>query len=982
MKTRRDRFQTSTYLNIGMSIAFALFGVVVILLVNYHMRRQALDEARSKVMLLLDRSLATHTYFTHQLKPRLFELTDPITSQNYFDPVWMSSTYAVREIHKYFTLLDNEEYYYKECAINARSPENEADAYEKAFLQELNSNQELIEKSGIRTQEGEPFFVTLRRGESMESSCLRCHSTPDRAPGGLVETYGDERSFGRDLGETVSAISIRIPLAAAYASANRISLELSGILLVLLVGLFLFQYWFYRRLLFSPLDTLRTLALNISTDGRHLGEEIPAPAGRDLQELTSAFNTMSTALKQNHNVLEGEVRRRTAELRDVNESLRESEEAFRDLYDDAPIPYFSIGVDATIHRCNRRVKDLLGYERDELVGRSVFDLYADTPDGKEKAKSVFQRFVSGETVDAEELQMQRADGTPVWVSFTVNPVKDRRGNVVESRSMAVDISDRKRIEIALHERVKELNCLVAISGIVNDPSLSLDEIHQQVVERIPLSWLYPEIVCARIELNGKEFKTHNYRSTEWKLEQEITVRGEKAGVLEVCYLEKRPDESRGPFLEEEVTLMESIAERLGKNIEQTQAEERLKKSEALYRTLVENLRQNVFLKDTESRFVSANSSFCALLGVRQEDIVGKTDYDFYPKELAEKYRADDRKVMETGETLDDVEENVVGGRRSWVRVVKTPVKEPDGTVRGVLGIFWDITEQKDMETRLRESHKMEAVGRMAGGVAHNINNLLTGISGNLGLIQMTTSEDLSEYFSEAQGCVDRAAEFVQHLLAFGRELRIQPRPVDVNRLAEETADFIRQTIDRRIDIRVETTDDIPHALADEQQLKTILADFCMNSQDAIKALLASEESPETELTDFAVTIKTGSAEFGQQDMPADSSVRPGRFVTISVSDNGIGMDEETQSHLFEPFFTTKGLAQGKGLSLSSAHGIVNQQGGWIECHSRLGSGTTFLIHLPAAEGCGSPLLARKRRVREIAGNRHRTGPDDNTVGRR
>lgn len=217
---------------------YIVASIVIIALVNYEMRKQALLEAESKAMLLLNHNLAVHTYFSQQLKPKLFSWTDPFRSPDYFEPAWMSSSYAIRQMDHYFKSLENSKYYYKECAINARSPKNEADPYERAFLEQLNKDPQLIKRTEVRTLNGQPFFVIMRRGDQMEQSCLRCHSTPDRAPGNLVKTYGPTRGFGRRVGEISQAISIRIPLAEAYGQANRLSWHLSGILLALLGCLF------------------------------------------------------------------------------------------------------------------------------------------------------------------------------------------------------------------------------------------------------------------------------------------------------------------------------------------------------------------------------------------------------------------------------------------------------------------------------------------------------------------------------------------------------------------------------------------------------------------------------------------------------------------------------------------------------------------------------------------------------------------------
>jgi len=185
---KEKSFKISSRFLVSLGVVFSLAAVSVIGLVNHKARQQALTEAKLKSRIILERNLATHTYFSHKLKPKLFQLTEPIRSEAYFEPTWMSSTYAVREIDNYFKSLNNSDYYYKECAVNARNPHNEADTHERRFIRELNGNPELTERSEIRDMGGKPYFVTMRRGEVMEASCLRCHTSPDRAPADLVRT--------------------------------------------------------------------------------------------------------------------------------------------------------------------------------------------------------------------------------------------------------------------------------------------------------------------------------------------------------------------------------------------------------------------------------------------------------------------------------------------------------------------------------------------------------------------------------------------------------------------------------------------------------------------------------------------------------------------------------------------------------------------------------------------------------------------------
>jgi len=317
------RFSLGFYLNLGFGIVFAITAVFMVVNINKHQRQQALIEAEAKSKIILDRNLATHTYFSRNLKPALFSLTEPIRDQEYFEPVWMSSTYAVREIDTYFKDLVNEDYYYKECAINARSPQNEADEFEKAFIQKLNADPELQYQSFVREIDQQLYFVTLRRGETMEASCLRCHSTPDNAPGGLIDAYGPERSFSRYAGEVVSAISIRVPLSAAYATADQLSKQLSFVFLVAMALLFVMQYLIYRFFIGSPMKKMHNKAMQISKDESHLGETIPLPISRELNELAGGFNSMSSKLRDQMDHLEDKVARRTKELQTVNDQLQQ-----------------------------------------------------------------------------------------------------------------------------------------------------------------------------------------------------------------------------------------------------------------------------------------------------------------------------------------------------------------------------------------------------------------------------------------------------------------------------------------------------------------------------------------------------------------------------------------------------------------------------------------------------------------------------------
>ena len=314
------------FLNICIGGFFVLAAVVVVVSVNYSMRQQALVEAQSKARIILDRNLATHTYFSRIMKPSIFAWSEPFRSKDYFDHTWMSSTYAIREIEKYFKALNPSGYSFKDSAVDARSPENEADEYERVFFENLKAGKKPEMESKVRIIDGKPYLVVLKKGEVMEASCLRCHSRPENAPKGMTDYYGSERSFNRQEGQLASIVSLRIPLSEAYAAANVFSWKLSAILLVVLVCLFSIQLGLYRRYLLVPLEIMRKKANEIAAQEGRLGEELPQPFGREIRELTSTFNEMLVKLRHDRDHLEELVQKRT-------EALQESEKRYHSLFE-------------------------------------------------------------------------------------------------------------------------------------------------------------------------------------------------------------------------------------------------------------------------------------------------------------------------------------------------------------------------------------------------------------------------------------------------------------------------------------------------------------------------------------------------------------------------------------------------------------------------------------------------------------------------
>jgi len=452
MKVSTDKIKgkilarSSIRLLLSICLIIFLAGAGSIFVINWQMKMHAREEAREKAMMMLDRNLAIHTYFSHQLKPTLFKKMEPLVGDDYFDPVWMSSTYAVRGMDQYYRSIAAIDYYYKECAVNARSPENEADEFERAFIEKLNGTSGLKEFAGVRVINEKPFFVVLRRGETMEQSCLRCHSTPEAAPADMVAQYGPDRSFDRSVGEVVSAISIRIPLDIAYGKVNRLIMHLSVLFGAALLIVFALAAYLSKRWVFDPLNTVRLNAMEISKDPELLGDQIALPSSYELSELTKAFNTMSLQLRRQRDELEIRVAERTKDLKKTHDMLRA-------VLDAAPAGVVVADVTGRLLLTSAATQRIFGspVTGDALRPEGVYRI--STLDGSPVpvGRSPLPLALAGQTVIDSEILITRADGSPAVVLANATPLRNDDGEPWGAVAVFQDITERKQAVEVLQE---------------------------------------------------------------------------------------------------------------------------------------------------------------------------------------------------------------------------------------------------------------------------------------------------------------------------------------------------------------------------------------------------------------------------------------------------------------------------------------------------------------------------------------------------
>jgi len=381
------------------------------------------------------------------------------------------------------------------------------------------------------------------------------------------------------------------------------------------------------------------------------------------------------------------------------------------------------------------------------------------------------------------------------------------------------------------------------------------------------------------------------------------------------------------------------------------AELELEQSRAMYHSLVDTLPAAVFRKDLEGRFVFVNSQFCTFRGCIQEDVLGHIDFDPADPELSRRFQADDRRVIETGEVFH-FEDTVLrpGSTPRQIEIVKGPVRDSAGRITGVQGFFWDITERRlaeeahrSIEAQLRQVQKMEAIGQLSGGVAHDFNNILTVIQCHASLMESDPElpDTLHEAVSEISHAAHRAANLTRQLLAFSRRQTLRPTDLDLNEVVANLAKMLQRIVGEHITVHLHFSPVPAQVHADASMLDQVVLNLVVNARDAM---------PEG----GKLEIETHVCELDEPAARLMIDARPGEFVCLSVSDTGTGMTPEVRARIFEPFFTTKDVGRGTGLGLATVYGIVRQHQGWIDVHSEIGRGSLFRIYLPYTSGVTEP----------------------------
>ncbi len=546
-------------------------------------------------------------------------------------------------------------------------------------------------------------------------------------------------------------------------------------------------------------------------------------------------------------------------------------------------------------------------------------------------RTALRQLLTGGAEVEQLYRVQPADGGLRWVRDRLQVVRDASGRPTRLDGCVTDVTEQRRAEDALRQSEERFRALVEKSrdGIL------------LVGERSDIRYATPALrsvlgydPAAAVGRNALDLVCPDDRETARARfadclsrpgeDVSFTFRGVAAdGSLRGIEMNgvNRLDD---PSVRAVVINYRDVTER-------DEAVRARVREHALLEGLFASVPDIVLYKDRAGRFLGANPAFEALAGRPPAELVGVNCRELFTGEWAQRVQGAEDAVLATGQTARCKEwVPYADGRKVLLDIALAPLRDDAGGTVGLIVVGRDVTEQDRLEDELRQSHKLEAVGRLAGGIAHDFNNLLTVVLGNLELVRSgaASGSDVDDLLAGTERAARQAAELTKQMLGFARRQPLRTVTVDLNALVRDALSLLRRGIDPRIAVRFRPAAALCPVAADPVQVQQVLMNLCLNARDAMP-------------DGGTLTLETGN-----EDGPPDGA--PARLVRLSVADTGVGMTDEVRAKVFDPFFTTKGVGQGTGLGLAVVYGVAKAHGGWVDVTSAPGAGSRFDVYLPCA----------------------------------
>jgi PAS domain S-box-containing protein len=610
-----------------------------------------------------------------------------------------------------------------------------------------------------------------------------------------------------------------------------------------------------------------------------------------------------------------------AERRRAETELQESNRRLREMLENVELIAMTLDRDGTITFCNDFLLRVTGWKREEVIGGSWFENFL--PESAAVVKRVFLENIETGTIPPHYRNpIKTRTGELRMIAWNNTMLRDDAGQIIGTASIGEDITERERAQAARQESEERYRTLFgyAPDGIViTDPAghatdvnarvcLLLDYPREELIGRHAAEILAEE-ERARIGPVLSGIKVNSEYQGEWKFQR----RDGSIFPAEVIAT-RMPD---GNLL----GVIRDITER--------------KKTEARFRRLVDSNAQGVFFWKTNGAITEANDAFLRLVGYTREDLeAGHIDWlAMTPPEFADLDRRASEEIATKG-ICTPYEKEYIRKDGAQVPILIGAAVFEDSPDEGVCFVI-DLTERKKLEQQFLRAQRIESIGTLAGGIAHDLNNQLGPIIMSLDLLKMKFTDPESQELLDLLGTsAQRGADMVRQVLSFGRGVEGRRMEVQVRHLLGDIEKIARDTFAKDIQVRAIVPHDLWTVVGDPTQLHQVMLNLCVNARDAM---------PDGGL----LTISAENLTLDAQYVAMNPEAQPGPYVLLKVEDSGTGMPPEVITKIFDPFFTTKELGKGTGLGLPTSLGIVRSHGGFIRVYSELGKGTTFKVYLPA-----------------------------------
>ncbi len=648
------------------------------------------------------------------------------------------------------------------------------------------------------------------------------------------------------------------------------------------------------------------------------------------------------------------------ERKKAEEALRRSEERFLLAFENANIGVCLVDLHGRLMRVNEKMCEIFGYTKEELERMTVNDIAH--PEDLNLSPTFIEKATVGEIEHTNfEKRYLHKDGHIVFGQVSSSLVRDGNGFPQYFVSHVQDITERKQAEEALQDSENRYRTLVENSN--DGIALVKEDVHLYVNQKFLEIFGYNHIE----EIVGKPISiTIHPNDRDRVVEMNRRRQTKEGGASKYEFKGIRKDGSI-VYIEVAATKTtyqgEAVSLSYHRDItDRKKAEEGLLESEARFRDIALSMSDWIWEVDSQGRYVYCSEKVVDVLGYTHEEILGKTPFDLMPLDEASRISRIFEEIVKRQKSIVDLENWNLhrDGRKVCLLTNGVPIFDKTGQLIGYRGVDKDITERKrseeergTLQEQLRQSQKIEAIGRLSGGIAHDFNNILTIISGNaqLSLFDLKQGDPLRENLEEIRRASERAADLTRQLLAFSRKQMMEMKVLDLNLIVQGLDKMLHRLLGEDIALVTVLPEGIGKVKADPGQIEQVIVNLAVNARDAM-------------IEGGKLTIETADVELDEEYARKHIAVIPGRYVMLSISDTGVGMSSEVKDRVFEPFFTTKEQGKGTGLGLSTVYGIVKQSSGNIWVYSEPGQGTTFKIYLPQVD---EPLTEEKKAevVKEI-----------------